>query len=465
MSGLHPRLIQKQSQTMAPCLQEGVRLLQLSSLDFIQEMRAMLDTNPFLEGDEGDAPLAPDPAAAGERESWQWDGVKTTGNAGGSDNGEFDAINLVPSQASLAEHLHAQLNVLTLEARDLSLAHAIVDSLDDDGLLRTPLDEIAPCAGLQPLAGWTEMRIALRRVQSLEPTGVGARSLQECLRLQAREVACPDRRELVCRIVDDHLDQLVGSRDPTPLARLLGVPPAEVQAACDLIRRMDPRPGSRHGSEPTRYIVPDLVVSKVRGRWTPALNPALRPAIRFNQVYAEMFERHRGRGDGPLAGQLRDARWAVNSLQQRFVTILEVARSIVDRQPGFFEFGEMALKPMALRDVAREVGIHESTVSRVTNNKYVATRHGVFELKHFFSRAMTSASGAEFSGKAVRELVAEMIRGESAEAPLSDAEIARQLERQGLVVCRRTVTKYRHELKLPSAEQRQRVSVPLPEAA
>lgn len=456
MSGLHSRLIQKQSQMMAPCLQESVRLLQLSSIDFMQEMRAMLDSNPFLEG-AADDPLLEDPAPDGERESWQWDGLGQ-GSVASPASGDCDAMSLVAGQVTLADHLRVQLNVQSLEPRDLAVALAIVDSLEDDGLLRTPLDEIAPCVGLKPMASWMEMRVGLRRVQALEPTGVGARSLQECLLLQAVEIKDPARRAVVRRILEGHLDALAVSRDASALARLMGWPLAQVQAACDDIRRMNPRPGSTYGTEPVRYIIPDLVAGKVRGRWTPRLNSATCPKVRFNQVYAEMFERHRGQGDGPLAGHLRDARWAVHSLQQRFTTILGVAKSIMDRQVGFFEYGEMALKPMALRDIAQEVGLHESTVSRVTNNKYIATRHGVYELKHFFSRAMTSSNGGVFSGKAARELVGEIIRGESPGTPLSDAEIARQLARQGLVVCRRTVTKYRHELKLAPADRRQRLA-------
>ena len=323
---------------MAPRLQEAVRLLQLSSMDFMREMRAMLDTNPFLEGEEGDG-AAPDDLVAGERESWQSDGAAVTGSRIASDPGEFDAINLVPSQASLAEHLHRQLDLLRLEHRDLVLARAIADSLDDDGQLRTPLDEIAPCARLTPMAGWAEMRIALRRVQSLEPAGVGARSLQECLWLQAREIECPAQRALVRRILDDHLDTLAAASDAKPLAQLMGLPLAEVQAACDRIRRMNPRPASGFGTDPVRYITPDVVVRKVRGRWTPRLNPALRPAVRFNQVFAEVFERHRDHEHTALAGQLREARWAVRGMQQRFATILQVSKSIIDRQLGFFEYG------------------------------------------------------------------------------------------------------------------------------
>jgi len=429
---------------MAPRLQQQVRLLQLSSLEFMQEIHGMLDVNPFLEAPEADE---------GDGEPWlDVRGGATSRSTG--EAGDLDTMSLIPNRLSLADHLHAQLGLLPLEPRDLTLARAVVDSLDDDGRLRTPLDEIAPCTGLTPTADWSEMRIALRRVQSLEPAGVAARSLQECLLLQAREVDDVPLQALVKDIIELHLDALAGTREVASLARSLGRPEADVARACARIRRMDPRPGTQLGGDQVQYITPDVVVRKVRGRWIASLNPAVLPKVRFNQVYADLFDRHRQAHDSAMAGQLRDARWAVRCVQQRFNTILDVANAIVQRQIGFFELGEMAIKPMSLRDVAQEVGVHESTVSRVTNNKYLATLHGVFELKHFFSRAMTSASGGEFSGKAARELVLDMIRSEDTAAPLTDAEIARQLNRQGLVLCRRTVTKYRQQLRIESAERR-----------
>lgn len=453
MPSLQARLLQHQGQSMAPRLQQQVRLLQLSSLEFMQEIGGMLDVNPFLETAEADIPeTAPDHS---QRDSW----FDIPGHGGGgraADDGDFDGLSLIPCRASLADHLHGQLGLLRLGPRDLALARAIVDSLDDDGALRTPLDEIAPCAGVTPIAGWTEMRIALRRVQSLEPAGVGARSLQECLLLQTREIDDPAQRTLARQIIEVHLDALAARHDPTSLARALGRPVAEVDRACARVRRMDPRPGERVSDGGTRYITPDVIVRKVRGRWVPSLNPAVMPRVSFNQAYADLFETHRSRDDEALAGHLRDARWAVRCVQQRFNTILAVARSIVQRQTGFFEYGEMAIKPMALRDVAQEVGVHESTVSRVTNNKYLATLQGVFELKHFFSRAMVSTAGNEFSGKAVRELVLDMIRNELPQAPLTDAEIARQLSQQGLVICRRTVTKYRLQCHIEAADRRRR---------
>ncbi len=265
-----------------------------------------------------------------------------------------------------------------------------------------------------------------------------------------------DMREIAEEIIDEHL-ALLASRDVVALARALRRAPAEVEAVCDRIRHLDPRPGWRHGASDTQYVVPDVIARKRRGVWTVQLNPAVVPRVKLNKVYAELFQRcRRGEPHGELAGHLQDARWTVRNVEQRFSTILDVAQAIVRKQKHFFDFGSMAMKPLALRDIADELGMHESTVSRVTNNKFIATPLGVFELKHFFSRAMVTASGSACSGTAIRGLIEDMIEGEAAQAPLSDAEIARQLARQGLTVARRTVTKYRQLLRIESVERRRR---------
>ena len=227
---------------------------------------------------------------------------------------------------------------------------------------------------------------------------------------------------------------------------------------CDRIRRLDPRPGWRHGPSQVAYVVPDVVARKLRGQWSVQLNPAIVPRVRLNQVYAQLFQRHRSAHNTELGAHLSEARWTLHNVEQRFSTILDVARAIVKRQHSFLDYGSMAMKPMGLREIADELGIHESTVSRVTNNKYIATPNGVFELKHFFSRAMISANGSACSGTAIRGLIKDIIDAEQAEAPLSDAEITRQLAQQGLMVARRTVTKYRQMLKIAAVERRRRHS-------
>jgi len=496
----------RQTQTLSPRLQHAVRLLQMSSLDFAAMLRDTLGRNPFLEVEDGEAadggeampalPLATPPSLADggmadvdggaeplgsspadtlptaddglaiggeerddrddrdDRDMWTADGG--SGLRRGED-GEFSALDMMAVETSLAQHLHGQLNVLPLSERDLALARVIVESLDDDGYLRTPLEELLEVPDLDPAAELDEMQIALRRVQSLDPAGVGARSVGECLLLQLPSIDCPETRGLAQAIITDHLPALA-ARDISSLSRQLGEAPARVEAVCDRIRRLDPRPGWRMGSTQVPYVVPDVIVKKVRGEWTVQLNPAIVPKVRLNQVYAKLFQRHRTPANAELGAHLQEARWTLRNVEQRFSTILDVAEAIVRRQHNFLDYGAMAMKPLGLREIAEEVGIHESTVSRVTNNKYMATPVGVLELKYFFSRAMMSANGSACSGTAIRGLIKDIIETENPESPLSDAEITRQLAQQGLVVARRTVTKYRQMLKIEAVDRRRRVA-------
>ncbi len=468
---------QRQQQGLSPRLQQAVRLLQLSSLDFAREVQAAVDSNPFLdtaedEGPDGvaapaeDAPALPEAthasalesppltAASDEddaRESWQ-----TAGPSDGPRSDDLDAspMNRVAAETSLRENLIGQLHVLPLPPRDMLVAEAIVESLDDDGYLRMDdLTELIPVIGLEPAVTEAELHIGLKRVQSLEPAGVGARNVVECLLLQLDGVEDERERELMRILISEKLESLA-HKDAATLAKQLGRPVEEVQAACARIRRLDPRPGWRFGSADIRYITPDVIVKKVRNVWTVSLNPAIVPKVRLHRVYAEMFQRHQQAQHPELASQLREARWTLRNVEQRFATILGVAQAIVKRQHHFFDYGPLAMKPMGLKEIAEEVGVHESTVSRVTNNKYMATPSGVFELKYFFSRAMTATSGTAFSGTAIRGLIKDMIDNEKPDNPLSDAEITRQLAQQGFVVARRTVTKYRHLLKVEPVERR-----------
>ncbi len=473
----------RQTQTLSPRLQHAVRLLQMSSLDFAAMVRDTMGKNPFLEAEEGDGddlraaagegavgaePVA-DAAAADrdaapaldayanergdDRDLWQADGSGGSSGLRRAEDGELSALEMMAVETSLNTHLHGQLNLLPLPPRDLALARAIVESLDDDGYLRTPLEELLDVVGFEPAATLHEMQIALKRVQSLEPAGVGARTVSECLMLQLPAIEDSRQRALAQEIVCNHLQQLA-SRDLSGLARQLGEPLAKVEDVCARIRRLDPRPGWRLGSSQIAYVVPDVIVRKVRGQWTVQLNPAIVPKVRLNQVYAQLFQRHRTPQNTELGAHLQEARWTLRNVELRFSTILDVAEAIVKRQKNFLEYGAMAMKPLGLRQIADEVGIHESTVSRVTNNKYMATPMGVFELKYFFSRAMISANGSACSGTAIRGLIKEIIEGENPHSPLSDAEITRQLAQQGLVVARRTVTKYRQMLRIEAVDRR-----------
>jgi RNA polymerase sigma-54 factor len=478
MGSMDFRADPRQTQALSPRLQHAVRLLQMSSLDFAAVVRDTLGKNPFLEteegegGPEGPAPGPDEPGAAAlkpedgllaaealpadgrddDRDLWQADGRASMGRA---DDGEITAMEMKAVENSLTTVLHGQLSVLPLPPRDLLLARMIVESLDDDGYLRTPLEDLLHLADIDPPTTLQDLQIALKRVQSLEPAGVGARSVAECLQLQLPAIACERQRALAQTIVTEHL-QALAARDVNALARELGVEVADVEQVCDRIRRLDPRPGWRHGSSQVAYVVPDVIVKKIRGQWSVQLNPAIVPRVRLNRVYADLFQRHRTSQNTEMAGHLQEARWTLRNVEQRFSTILDVANAIVRRQRHFLEFGTMAMKPLGLREIADEVGVHESTVSRVTNNKYMATPCGVFELKFFFSRAMMSANGNACSGTAIRGLIKDMIEAEQCHDPLSDAEITRQLARQGLVVARRTVTKYRQMLRIEAVERRRR---------
>ncbi|WP_232533167.1 MULTISPECIES: RNA polymerase factor sigma-54 [Ramlibacter] len=447
--------------TLSPRLQRAVRLLQMSSLDFAQAVRDALDNNPFLEADEtapvADLPLvaaapdaeAPDDAAAPPADGSSWGAEPIARSRMVDGDGVFDTL---AAPSSLADYLTGQLNLLNLPERDWALAAAVIESLDDDGYLRAPLADIGTLVPLDPPADSDELAIALCRVQSLEP-GVAARDVVECLRLQLPLIEPPPRRALAARILRDCV-QCLAHHDVAAVARRLDATLAQAEEACVALRRLDPRPGWRHGTPQTQYVTPDVLVHKVRGQWTAVLNEAVVPRVRLNRGYAELFRRHRNAEHAELGAHLQEARWTVRNVEQRFSTILAVAQAILKRQHRFLAYGAMAMKPLALREIAQEVGVHESTVSRVTNNKFMATPCGVFELKYFFSRGLATASGGECSPTAIRGLMQELIAAEAPAQPLSDVEIARQLSVQGLQVARRTVTKYRQQLKIASAERR-----------
>jgi RNA polymerase sigma-54 factor len=478
---LQTRAEHRQHQTLTPRLQHAVRLLQLSSLDFAQEVLDAMGKNPFLEIEEpsGDAsananaennseadPNAPaetapaengtasgDSDATWERESWQSSGG---GTGASSSSGDADGVmEMVAADIDLRQHLRGQINVLPLSDRDRALVCAVIESLDDDGYLRLSFEELEQMIELDPLVDQSELTTALKLVQALEPCGVGARTVSECLLLQLEGIDCLTDRELARRILTEQLDRLA-QRDIPGLARVFARDAAHIEAVCERIRHLDPRPGWQFGSSHVHFIVPDVIVKKVRGQWNAQLNPAVVPKVRLNRVYAELFAQHRNSKHAELAAHLQEARWTVRNVEQRFSTILLVAESILRRQHHFLEYGPLAMKPLGLKEIADEVGLHESTVSRVTNNKYMATPSGVYELKYFFSRAMPTASGGACSATAIRGVIQDMIAGENPMEPLSDAEIARQLARQGLTVARRTVTKYRQMLKVAAVERRRK---------
>ncbi|MDR6206450.1 RNA polymerase factor sigma-54 [Paraburkholderia graminis] len=484
----------RQSLALTPRLQQSVRLLQLSSLEFQQELRTALDTNPFLEydssetedvalatptPDEAGALPATDAVAAAEPDPLPAEAVTSeTLDSGGPDDmpGDFsgdyssrssarqngdsdgsDPAEWARSQPTLREQLHDALRLYRLDDRDRAVARFIIEALDDDGYLRQDLADLADSVDLEPELTEEELLVALRLVQSLDRPGLGARSLSECLLLQVNALpAETPGRDVARQIVEHHLERLA-RREQAELQKQIGCSAEELRVACALVRKLDPKPGNCYGRTEDNYVVPDVIVRQVRNKWVVTINPAVQPRARIHRMYAELFAQSAGASRSPLAQQLQEARWLIRNAQQRFDTIQRVAECIVAHQKAFFQYGEIALKPMVLRDVADELGLHESTISRATGNKYMATPRGIFEFKHFFPRELGTESGGTCSAAAVRALLKEMIAAENTRDPLSDVTLAKMLADQGVLVARRTVAKYRHLMKVPPAELRRQV--------
>jgi RNA polymerase sigma-54 factor len=299
-----------------------------------------------------------------------------------------------------------------------------------------------------------ELRVALRLVQTLDRPGVGARSLAECLQLQL-DAMPPETpgRDLAHEIAASHLERLA-RREHAELQKQLGCSAEELRVACALVRRLDPKPGEYYARTDDNYVIPDVIVRRVKNRWVATINPAVLPRARIHRVYAELFAQSAGGSGSPLAQQLQEARWLLRNAEQRFTTIQRVAQCIVSYQKAFFDYGEIALKPLVLSKLAEELGLHESTVSRASSNKYMATPRGIFEFRHFFPRELATETGGRCSAAAVRALIKEMIEQEDPRNPLSDVALAKMLTQEGMLVARRTVAKYRNLLKLPPAQLR-----------
>ena len=439
----------RQHLTLTPQVQQALRLLQMSALEFAQEMEQALTSNPFLE--EQNEPATP-------RESGNAEDVvvahESAPSPGVSDREQEEWAGVSDAQPTLQDHLREQLMISQMGSRDRALAHMIVDSLDDDGYFKASFDELAAMVPAEHDVRPEDFEAALRLVQSLDPAGVAARSLEECLELQllVLDEKLPGRQCALAMVRGKHL-QLLGNREWARLQHALGCDESALHTARGLIRTLDPKPGHRFGTPEARYVVPDVLVRKLRDRWTAMINPASLPRVRLNRAYADAIQSRSGAHQS-LSRQLQEARWLLRSIEQRFATIQRVADAIVARQRGFFEYGEVAMKPLTLKLIAGELGLHESTVCRVTNNKYMATPRGLFEFKHFFSRRLATDSGGAASATAVRAVMKELIAAEDPRAPLSDAELARLLAQQGLRVARRTITKYRALMRLPSVDIR-----------
>lgn len=450
-----------QQLTLTPQLQQAIRLLQLSTVELDQEIDRLVAENPALERVEpgSESGEAPDESARRATEYNQSAAAEEPPAefAGGwsrsedSDDGER-AFSL-PDTPTLRDHLFAQTGLVNLPLRDRTLVELLIDALDEDGYLTQSLEEVAALLPPEVDAGVDELAIALRHLQNLDPVGVGARTPAECLALQLRaQHAANPAAALALEIVERHLE-LLAAHDYVRLRAATGADDGRLREAQQLIQRLNPRPGAAFARLETRYIIADVIVRKSKGVWRATLNPDAMPKLRIHRLYAELAA-SRANGSAAVGTQLQEARWLIRNVRQRFETIQRVAQAIVDRQRKFLEHGEVAMRPMVLREIADALGLHESTISRVTTQKYIATPRGIFELKYFFGSHVATDSGGAASGTAIRALLRQLVAAENTRQPLSDARISQILAQQGIVVARRTIAKYRESLQIPPASQR-----------
>jgi RNA polymerase sigma-54 factor len=498
---MKPTLQVRLSQHLAltPQLQQSIRLLQLSTLELHQEVEQMLEQNPFLEpDDEAASPFEAPPeratasttsadadasdADAGEaergidrddygtteRDDWEngterddFDGIRETpGKASSGDSDDFDGAERDTAQPTLQEHLREQLRGMRLAPADAAAVMVLIESLDDDGYLDGTLEEIAERLAAGGEAEREELldrlRCGLRWLQSMEPLGVGARDLSECLTLQLRAKPRDEAQTIAIIICKGHLE-LLARRDFRKLMAVTGADEDLLRRAQALITSLEPKPGRPFARAEANIIVPDVIVQKAGRNWRVVLNPDVMPRLRINDLYATAIRANRGQmnGAGPgLSARLQEARWFMKNILQRFDTIQRVSQAIVERQKSFFTHGEIGMKPLVLREIADELGLHESTISRVTTAKYMSTPFGTFELKYFFGSSLHTDAGGNASSTAVRALLKQFVAAEDPLKPLSDSQLSQMLEEQGIQVARRTIAKYRDALKIPPANLR-----------
>ena len=466
--------------TLTPQLQQSIRLLQLSTLELTQELEAMLQQNPLLEladaepeerftappTDEYAAPsTSPAEEASSEREpatsesqqeyperEWSEDGPAH--HSSNSDEDDQDYPQMAAESITLRQHLLWQLGLSQLPERDKRLVMLLIDALNEEGYMTQSLDDLAIMLPDELEVEPVELQIALNHLQAMDPVGVGARNLSECLALQLQSMP-PDTPYLQQALltVNKHLESLA-VRDYVKLKKLLGCDDAGLRIVQKLVTHLNPKPGAPFAIVETRYVVADVIVKKVKGMWVASLNPDAMPKLRINQIYADILQRNRDGAGHQLASQLQEAKWLIKNVQQRFDTILRVSQAVVDRQKHFFEHGEVAMRPLILREIAEAVDLHESTVSRVTTQKFMFTPRGIYELKYFFGSHVATDTGGACSATAIRALIKQLVAAEDRCKPLSDGQISEVLAQQGIVVARRTIAKYRESLQIPPVNQR-----------
>ncbi len=488
MAGMKPALQFRlhQQLTLTPQLQQAIRLLQLSQLELEAELRQIAESNPLLEfaeevedeeavdaaEAESEYPSAESVAATSGNEhdnddasDWADGGgvaeapidFSSSSNSNSSRHDEdFEPQNAAPE--TLQQHLLWQLNLASFNPRQHLIATVLIDALNTAGYLAEGMDAVLAALPADLNASIGEIDAVRRRLQGFDPAGVGSLDLRDCLRVQLEQFdpATP-QRELALRMVDTELE-LLARNDIARLARRLRASEDDVAAAAVLIRSLDPRPGAALDVTPVEYVAPDVYALRDGSRWRVSLNPDAQPRLGLNQHYCGLIAKARGEDASWMRGQLQEARWLIKSLESRAETLLKVADAIVRRQSAFLDYGPEAMHPLVLREVAEEVGMHESTISRVTTRKYLHTPRGTFELKYFFSSGVSTEDGGSASATAIQAMLRKLIDAEDVRKPLSDLAIAGELQRKGIQVARRTVAKYREGLRIPTSSERQRAS-------
>lgn len=488
-----------QQLTMTPQLQQAIRLLQLSTLDLQQEIHQALESNPMLEliehheDEDGStdsehesefeklkselSEMVAEKDSSTADDNWQddipdnlsvdsnWEDIYTNSPAPSSSSHDSDSIDFESrnsAEETLQDHLLWQLNLTPMSEQDEAIALAIIDAIDANGMLTTDIESIHASFDEEFEIDLDEVLAVLHRIQQFDPVGVGYRSLSECLLIQLNQLDIPEQKVQIDNaklIINEHLD-LLGSRDYAQLMRKTKLKEAELRDTITIIESLDPRPGSNISPSSASYVIPDVIVSKQldTGKWRVELNPETAPRIRINNSYASLVKRADSSDENSyLRDNLQEARWFIKSLQSRNETLMKVATRIVEHQKGFLEYGEEAMKPLVLHDIAEAVSMHESTISRVTTQKYMHTPRGIFELKYFFSSHVSTKGGGECSSTAIRAIIKKLIASENARKPLSDSKITQLLEEKGINVARRTIAKYRESLSIPPSNERKRL--------
>ncbi|WP_369856871.1 RNA polymerase factor sigma-54 [Candidatus Thalassolituus haligoni] len=485
-----------QQLTMTPQLQQAIRLLQLSTLDLQQEIQEALDSNPMLEFEESEhddytdaqqtngdqereaavTATATDTDTQELGEQWSddkmpddlpvdsnWDdtfqttaGVSSGSGSVGDDDFDYDSRHATSDD--LQGHLEWQLNLTPMSDVDREIATMLIDGVDDDGYLHTTIDDVL--GSMDPEFGVEEdeVQAVLKRLQQFDPAGVFARDLRECLILQLNQLPADTPWLAEAKLVIGDYIALLGSKDYPTLMRKTRLKEEDLKAVLRLVKELNPKPGAGISSEQSEYVVPDVIVRNIRDEWRVELNPDIAPKLRVNSDYASLVRRSDSSADNAfLKDHLQEARWFIKSLQSRNETLLKVATKIVEYQLDFFEQGEEAMKPLVLHDIADAVGMHESTISRVTTQKFMHTPRGIFELKYFFSSHVSTDAGGECSSTAIRAMIKKLISEENPRKPLSDNKIAVVLGDKGIQVARRTVAKYREAMMIPPSNERKQL--------